>query len=368
MRVDRRSFLAAGGLGVAASLAPSLAGAAQTDPLAIADEGWSLWIDQAASWKDDAIHLPGRFDLKTLPVNPPTGGWASLGSGEALRVDLPTTVEQHLWGQFGTRPYGADEYRYAEDDDVPRYGAYKGVSWWSKAIDIPASAKGRRVMLNIRGARLRAEVFLNEQLVGYSIMSELPITCDLTAAMRPGQANRLAIRITNPGGRFDWRDSTTMMWGKAKLFASHGFGGLDRGLTLSVHPLSARIEDAWVLNTPDARRVTGFMEVLLDKPVAPARLAGLRAKAGLELVDDRTGRLVPPRCAWRRWRPSTPRACGSGSAWPRRAPDCGTWRRPSSTACGSAGPSARARPTPARSASASAGSGSTAWGPTPCCA
>lgn len=293
MRVDRRSFLAAGGLGVAASMAPNLANAAGTDPLAIADEGWSLWIDQAAPWKDDDIHLPGRFDLKALPVNPPTGGWASLGSGDALRVDLPTTVEQHLWGKFGTRPYGADEYRYAEDDDVPQYGAYKGVSWWSKAIDIPASAKGRRVMLNIRGARLRAEVFLNEQLVGYSIMSELPISCDLTAAMRPGQTNRLAIRITNPGGRFDWRDSTTMMWGKAKLFASHGFGGLDRGLTLSVHPLSARIEDAWVLNTPDARRVTGFMEVVLDKPVATAKLDGLRAKAGLELVDDRTGRLVP---------------------------------------------------------------------------
>jgi beta-galactosidase len=70
---------------------------------------------------------------------------------------------------------------------VPRYGAYKGVSWWSKAIDIPASAKGKRVMLNIRGARLRAEVFLNEQLVGYSIMSELPIACDLTAAMRPAR-------------------------------------------------------------------------------------------------------------------------------------------------------------------------------------
>jgi beta-galactosidase len=69
--------------------------------------------------------------------------------------------------------------------------------------------------------------------------------------MRPGQANRLAIRITNPGGRFDWRDSTTMTWGKAKLFASHGFGGLDRGLTLSVHPLAARIDDAWVLNTPE---------------------------------------------------------------------------------------------------------------------
>ncbi|KQZ29103.1 hypothetical protein ASD47_20490 [Caulobacter sp. Root1472] len=292
MPLDRRSFLAAGGLGVAAALAPVPVTAAEADPLAIADEGWSLWIDQAAAWKDDAIHLPGGFDLAALPVNPPTGGWASLGSSEALRVDLPTTVEQHCWGKFGTRPYGPDEYRYAEDDDVPRYGAYKGVSWWSKTIDIPTAAKGRRVMLNIRGARLRAEVFLNEQLVGYSIMSELPIVCDLTTAMRPGQANRLAIRITNPGGRFDWRDSTTMMWGKAKLFASHGFGGLDRGLTLSVHPLAARIDDAWALNTPDPRRVIAFMEIALERPLAEDGLDRLKAKASATLVDDKTGQPV----------------------------------------------------------------------------
>ncbi|TCS15944.1 sugar-binding domain-containing protein [Caulobacter sp. BK020] len=291
MRVDRRSLLAAGGVGVAASLAPNLTHAAKADPLAIPDQGWSLWIDTAASWKDDEIHLPGRFDLSALPVNPPTGGWGALASPDAVTVTLPTTVEQHFWGKFGTRPYGADEYRYAEDDEVPRYGAYKGVSWWSRSIDIPASAKGKRVMLNIRGARLRAEVFLNEQLVGYSIMSELPIACDLTRAMRPGQANRLAIRITNPGGRFDWRDSTTMMWGKAKLFASHGFGGLDRGLTLGVHPLAARIDDAWVLNTPDPRRVTAFMEVALERPVSEGQLERLKAKASAVLVDD-TGRPV----------------------------------------------------------------------------
>jgi hypothetical protein len=289
--VSRRQFLATSGVGAAVALAPAVASA--SDLLSVGDEGWRLWIDQAAPWKDDVLHLPSAVDLKTLPINLPTGGWASLGSAAGLVVDLPTTVEQHLWGKFGERPYGADEYRYAEDDDVPRYGAYKGVSWWSKAIDIPAAAKGKRVMLNLRGARLRAEVFLNEQLVGYSIMSELPFSCDLSQAMRPGEANRLAIRITNPGGRFDWRDSTTMTWGKVKLFASHGFGGLDRGLTLTVHPHSARIEDAWVLNTPEPRRVTGFMDVALDKPIAAAKLAGLRAKARLELVDDRTGALVP---------------------------------------------------------------------------
>lgn len=286
MRMDRRSFLATSvGVAAASGLAPNTSLAAEPS-LAIPDDGWRLWIDQGAAWKDDFIHLPGTFELAKLPVNPPTGGWNALGSSDAISVKLPTTVEEHFWGQFGTRPYGADEYRYAEDDDVPRYGAYKGVSWWSKAIDIPASAKGQSVLLNIRGARKRAEVFLNEQLVGYSIMSELPLVCDLTQAMRPGEANRLSIRITNPGGRFDWRDSTTMMWGKLKIFASHGFGGLDRGLTLSVHPLAARIDDAWVLNTPNARQVAGFMEVVFEKPLPKTGLDKLKAKAGVELVDD----------------------------------------------------------------------------------
>lgn len=286
MRIDRRRFLATSvGVVTASGLAPTTSLAAEPS-LTIPDEGWRLWIDRGAAWKDDLIYLPGAFELAKLPVNPPTGGWGALGSADAITVKLPTTVEQHFWGQFGTRPYGPDEYRYAEDDDVPRYGAYKGVSWWSRTIDIPASAKGRRVLLNIRGARKRAEVFLNEQLVGYSIMSELPIVCDLTQAMKPGETNRLAIRITNPGGRFDWRDSTTMMWGKLKIFASHGFGGLDRGMTLSVHPLAARIDDAWVLNTPNPRQVTAFMEVVLDKPLPKAGLDKLRTKVAVELLDD----------------------------------------------------------------------------------
>jgi beta-galactosidase len=286
MRIDRRSFLTSSlGVAAAASLVPATSFAAEAS-LAIPDDGWRLWIDRDAAWKDDVIHLPGTFELGSLPINPPTGGWAAPASASAIAVTLPTTVEEHFWGQFGTRPYGADEYRYAEDDDVPRYGAYKGVSWWTRSIDIPASAKGQRVMLNIRGARMRAEVFLNEKLVGYSIMSELPIACDLTAAMKPGEANRLAIRITNPGGRFDWRDSTTMMWGKLKFFASHGFGGLDRGLTLSVHPLAARIDDAWVLNTPNPRQVTAFMEVTLDKPLPKSGLDKWKSRAAVQLVDD----------------------------------------------------------------------------------
>ena len=44
-------------------------------------------------------------------------------------------------------------------------------------------------------------------------MEELPIECDLTAAANPGGTNRLAIRITNPGGRDVRVDGTVIRWG-----------------------------------------------------------------------------------------------------------------------------------------------------------
>ncbi|MGN6819541.1 MAG: sugar-binding domain-containing protein [Sphingomonas sp.] len=282
MELDRRGFL---GVAAGVGMAAGFVGTTHAAPvlLEVPDGGWKLWLDREARYLDDRIFLPSEVDLAALPVNPPTGGWPVLAAAKALNVILPTTVEEHCWGAFGERPYTADEYRYAEDDPVPQNGAYRGVSWWYRDIDIPAAARGKRVMLHLRGARMRAEIYLNETLVGYSIMSELPIDCDLTAAMQPGRPNRLAIRITNPGGRYDWRDSTTIDWGGAKLFLSHGFGGLDRGMTLSAHPIDARITDAWVLNTPDPRTVTARMEIAFDKP--PRDIAALKARATLALLD-----------------------------------------------------------------------------------
>ena len=204
--------------------------------------------------------------MATLPVSPPTGGWDALEHGPAgsIPVTLPGTVEQHFWGNFGSRPYTPDEYRYAADDPIPQNGAYFGVSWWHRSISIPAEMQGKRIFLHIRGAHLRAEVYLNRKLVGYSIMEELPFEADLTTAARPGGENWLAIRITNPFGRFDWVDGLNAQWGAVKLYRSHGFGGLDRGMTISAHR-SVRIRDVWVLNDTEpgtiyARTTTEVLE------------------------------------------------------------------------------------------------------------
>ncbi len=98
-------------------------------------------------------------------------------------------------------------------------------------------------------------------------MEELPFECEVTAAARPGKANQLAIRITNPGGRLDWVDGGRITWGDATFQKSHGFGGLDRALTLTAHG-PARIRDAWVLNTPQLRRITAHAEIENTGPTA----------------------------------------------------------------------------------------------------
>jgi beta-galactosidase len=248
----------------------------------VPDHGWRLWLDTKAAWEADDIFLPEDIAWvdgalcgkgKPLPVNAPTGGWEALAPAAGIEVLLPTTVEQHFWGKEGLRPYTPEEYRYAPDtkggtqqpapptdDDVPQNGAYFGVSWWWRAIEIPAAMRGKRIFLHVRGAHLRAEVYLNRKLVGYSIMEELPFECDLTGAANPGGENVLAIRITNPFGRFDWVDGLNAKWGHVSLYRSHGFGGMDRGMTISAHD-GVHIRDAWVLNDAVATKIHAFVEV-----------------------------------------------------------------------------------------------------------
>ena len=270
-RLSRRSFLqTATAATLAAKLNPLPAqGTAQPaipypeNGTLIPDDDWRLWIDEKAEWKNDPLFLPEDISWQNdillgkgapLPLNEPTGGWQFLDHLTGINVTLPTTVEQHYWGKFGTRSYTPEEYRYAADDPVPQNGAYLGVSWWGRQIHIPAEWKGKRILLHIRGARLRAEIFLNKKLVGYSIMEELPFECDLTHAADPGGLNLIAIRITNPFGRYDWVDGLNAQWGAVKLYRSHGFGGLDRGMTLSAHD-GLRISDAWIFNTLDPKMI-----------------------------------------------------------------------------------------------------------------
>ncbi len=256
---------------------------AAIDEIIVPDTGWRVWLDTRAEWKQDRIFLPSEVDVAKLPSNPPTGGWAALAGDAGREITLPATVEQFAWGATGFRPYH-NEYKFETTDDQVKNGAYYGVSWWWRELEIPSVMVGQRLLLHVRGARQRAEVYLNEKLVGYSILEELPFECDVSTAARPGH-NLLAIRITNPGGRLDWVDGNRLNWAGLEFQKSHGFGGLDRGLTLSAHG-PVRIADAWVLNTPEPRTITAHTEI---ENVSSSPRPG---KVRFAVVDPANGQLL----------------------------------------------------------------------------
>ncbi len=227
----------------------------------ISTAGWRLWPDREAGWKDDAIYLPSEVQLGKMPVNAPTGGWQVLTDQEGIAVALPTTVEEHYWGKFGTRPYSQYEAQKGPQTSFPN-GNYLGVSWWWRQIRVPEFKAGQRVVVSFRGARLRSEVYCNQKLCGYSIMTELPFTADITDAVKAGQAAQLAVRITNPGGHFDWLDfgAARIYWGKYMLPPSRGFGGLDNDIQLEVRD-NVAVTDLAAINTPDLHKVHLVAEV-----------------------------------------------------------------------------------------------------------
>jgi beta-galactosidase len=220
----------------------------------VPDTGWHLWLDRKADWKNETAYLPGDAPLSKMDVHPPTGGWTALNDSRGINVTLPTTVEQHFWGATGLRPYSG-EYFYESSDSQPLNGNYLGASWWWKTILIPADYSGKSVILHIRAAKQRAELFVNRQFVGYSMIGETAFDSDISRAIKPGEPNTIAIRITNSGGRLDWGDWGTAKIGSVSFYAGHGFSGLDRAITISAHG-PVRFTDSWILNHPDPYLVT----------------------------------------------------------------------------------------------------------------
>ncbi len=147
--------------------------------ICLSGEGWKLWRDVEAQWKNDELFLP-PVDISKLPVNPPTGVWQAMYSGKEV-----ISVSDEMQGGRKT-------------DISSELGDYLGVSWWWRTLDVPAIAKGKRIFVKFENNWLRSEVFLNETLVGYEVSVTSPDffltligeTCNLASEL-PAITNRL---------------------------------------------------------------------------------------------------------------------------------------------------------------------------------
>ena len=79
------------------------------------------------------------------------------------------------------------------------FPAYHGVVWYTREFSAPSNpcANGR-TLLRFWQVDYLAEVWLNGVPVGEHEGGETPFTLDVTAAVMPGQVNRLTVRVLNP--------------------------------------------------------------------------------------------------------------------------------------------------------------------------
>jgi beta-galactosidase len=220
--------------------------------ISLSGSGWSLWRDEKASWADDILYLPqDAKDLSKLPVNAPTGGWQALSTATAKSVSVPGTVEEYL-----------------TSSDYPRITDFVGVSWWFRPLEVPANLSGKKIVLRFESVRMRAEVYLDGKLVAYDLVGESPFEADVTAAVKPGKKQVLAVRVTTPGGNFHWQDFNVLNWGKYQTPPGRGFTGIiGRVNLIAVNPVY--VSDVYMQNTPQMRKVNAIITVknLTSAPV-----------------------------------------------------------------------------------------------------
>lgn len=209
------------------------------ETISLSGEAWRLWKDSKASWQNDKLYLPSEInDLSLLPVNEPTGGWESLTQQkDAIPVSVPGTVEEYL-----------------TVSDNPRPEDFAGVSWWYRTLEIPDNLKNKQFIIRFESVRLRAEVYLDGKLVAYDVIGESPFEANITQAVKPGKAQLLAVRVTNPGGNFHWQDFDRMNWGEYLIPPGRGFGGIIGRVQIeAVSPVY--IHDFYIQNTPEITKI-----------------------------------------------------------------------------------------------------------------
>jgi beta-galactosidase len=122
-------------------------------------------IELDDAWKFTRSDVPGAEQ-----VGLDDSGWTA--------VTLPHTWNA-LDGQQGGKAY------------------YRGVTWYRRHLPLDARLAGRRLALELDGANLIAEVYVNGQKLGQHQGGYSRFRFDATAQLRPGETNLVAVKLDN---------------------------------------------------------------------------------------------------------------------------------------------------------------------------
>jgi len=251
----------------ALALGPAVLTARNRTEVDLGSAGWKVWLDETAPWKDDKLYLPAEVDVAKMPINAPTGGWDQLYSRPGAAYSLPLVVEEIFAKGKST-------------------WTYHGASWFSSTFDVPTGWQKKVVRLEVQKANSRVEIYINEKLAGYDLVAGTPFTSDISRFLVPGAKNRIAFRITNPGGQRGWSDFPLIEWGKYKMLPHHDFSGIGGTVKLYVtDPLY--IEDVFVKNLLPANG----NHIQVEATIRNSNGQAGQARLAIKIVSEKTGEM-----------------------------------------------------------------------------
>lgn len=81
---------------------------------------------------------------------------------------------------------------------------WAGIGWYRKSFQAAAELTGKRLFLEFDGAMSHPQVWLNGQLVGQRAYGYSSFQVELTAQVKPGANNTVAVRLENPPKSSRW--------------------------------------------------------------------------------------------------------------------------------------------------------------------
>ncbi len=150
--------------------------------------GWiSMWIAAGILDAETTLSPKPMISPSVLSLN---------GSDWFLAVDPQNIGVEQKWFNAPMPEAKKTKVPWIMQDAFP---GYHGVAWYWRDFTAPANPHSRgRMLLRFWQVDYKADVWLNGESVGTHEGGETPFLLDVTDAIKPGQANRLTVRVLNP--------------------------------------------------------------------------------------------------------------------------------------------------------------------------
>ncbi|MGD0127035.1 MAG: sugar-binding domain-containing protein [Terriglobia bacterium] len=121
------------------------------------------------------------------------------------RDDIQKLIDDQDEGQelayfspaFPTQDWREVTIPRAFDDCAPGMYKFRGICWFSRQFEVPASMRGRRVVAHFEGVNYSSSVWVNGKLVGRNEDAFLPFEFPVDEHLRYGESNLIVVRVDN---------------------------------------------------------------------------------------------------------------------------------------------------------------------------